>query len=222
MNAELARKLRLEPDGRAVILHAPSGYDIAGELGLPPEAVRSTEDELAVGAYAFVLLFVTSLAELEKRAPIAIRAAETDALLWICYPKGSSRIKTDINRDTGWALMKTFGTEGVAMIAMNETWSAMRYRPEGAAQSSRSRKKDSVPRAAAAKPAAIVPDMPDDLDAALASSPEARAFYDTLTDSMKRDYLNWILEAKREETRAKRVSATIDKLGKGLKRPTDK
>ncbi|MFF2887103.1 YdeI family protein [Paenibacillus sp. NPDC057967] len=222
MNAELSRKLRLEPDKRAVILHPPDDYDIVRELGLPASSSRSTEDELGEGAYEFVLLFVTSLAELEKRAPVAIRAAETDALLWICYPKGTSRIKTDINRDTGWTLMKTFGTEGVAMISMDETWSAMRYRPEGAAKSSRSRKKGSELGALAVKPSAAVPDLPDDLKAAFTASPEARTFFDTLTDSMRRDYLNWILEAKREETRAKRVSASIEKLGKGLKRPTDK
>ncbi|REK75964.1 YdeI/OmpD-associated family protein [Paenibacillus paeoniae] len=222
MNVELARKLRLEPDMRAVIFHSPADYDVVLELGLPDSASRSTENVLGEAAYEFVLLFVTSLAELEKRAPIAIAAAEPDALLWICYPKGSSRIKTDLNRDTGWAFMKTLGTEGVAMISMNETWSAMRYRPEGAAKTSRSRKKDNVSGAAAAKRSAAVPDMPDDLQAALAASPGARDFYNTLTDSMKRDFLNWILEAKREETRAKRVAATIDKLGKGLKRPTDK
>ncbi|RJE91010.1 hypothetical protein D3P07_02750 [Paenibacillus sp. 1011MAR3C5] len=222
MNAELSRKLRLEPDMRAVILHPPADYDVASELGLPAQAEKSTEDELGEGIYAFVLLFVTSLAELEKRAPIAIRTAEADALLWICYPKGTSRIKTDINRDTGWALMKTFGTEGVAMISMNETWSAMRYRPVGAARASRSRKKDPVSGAAAVKSSSAVPDMPDDLEAAFATVPEARTFFEALTDSMRRDYLNWILEAKREETRAKRVAATIDKLGKGLKRPTDK
>lgn len=224
MNAELARKLRFAPEMKAVILHPPADYNIVGELGLPTAAGRSTEDVPGEGAYEFVLLFVTSLAELENRAPYAIRAAETDALLWICYPKGASRMKTDINRDTGWALMKTFGTEGVAMISLNETWSAMRYRPEEAVKSSRSKKgrKDNAPAGTVEKPTMAVPDMPHDLEAALGGSSEARIFFETLTDSMRRDYLHWILDAKKEETRAKRVAATIEKLKKGLKRPTDK
>lgn len=224
MNDDLIRKLRLTREMKAVVINAPSSYDVMEELGMPAQASVKTDDVTVVGEYDFVLLFVTSLAELEQVAPAAIKAAATDALLWISYPKGTSKIKTDINRDTGWAVMIKLGVEGVAMVSMNDTWSAMRYRPAGVAKTKRTRKSDAVPTLSIPPSKADVPlpDMPADLKAALAESPAATDFYGTLTDSMKRDYLNWVLDAKKEETRAKRVTATIEKLEKGLKRPTDK
>ncbi|RIX50578.1 hypothetical protein D3P08_20100 [Paenibacillus nanensis] len=224
MNEDLTRKLRLAPEMKAVVMNRPSDYEVLEELGLPAEAGVSAESTLAEGEYDFVLLFVTSLAELKQFAPAAIKAAAHDALLWITYPKGTSKIKTDVNRDTGWAVMIELGVEGIAMVSMNDTWSAMRYRPAGVAKTKRARKGDgnpilSIPTSKADVP---LPDMPPDLKAALSGSPAAADFYGTLTDSMKRDYLSWILGAKKEETRAKRVAAAVEKLENGLKRPTDK
>lgn len=224
MNEALIRKLRLTPEMKAVVFNAPSSYGVIEELGLSAEASVKADEGNGTGDYDFVLLFVTSLAELEQLAAAAIKAASTDALLWISYPKGTSKIKTDINRDTGWAVMIKLGVEGVAMISMNDTWSAMRYRPAGVAKTKRTRKGDAVPTLSIPPSKADVPlpEMATDLKAALDESPAASDFYGTLTDSMKRDYLNWVLDAKKEETRAKRIAATVDKLENGLKRPTDK
>ncbi|MFD0588253.1 YdeI/OmpD-associated family protein [Paenibacillus sp. GCM10027627] len=238
MNSELIRKLRLEPEFHAIAINPPSDYGIAEELALPQSMLVSSEEELAQreeNSCGFALLFVSSLAELEQLAPAVIRVCEEDALFWIAYPKGTSKIKTDINRDTGWVLMLKLGMEGVAMVSMNETWSAMRYRPAGSAKkprSSSSKQKASSgataasPSAGKANPAVVstasLPDMPQALAEALAASPSASVFYDTLTVSMKRDYLKWVLDAKKEETQLKRIAATIEKLELGLKRPTDK
>lgn len=224
MNDDLIRKLRLAPEMKALLTNAPSDYDVFGELGLPAEAGVTADDITGAGEYGFVLLFVSSLAELEQYAPSAIKAVANDAMLWISYPKGTSKIKTDINRDTGWAVMIKLGVEGVANVAINDTWSAMRYRPAGAAKTKRARKGEgvsilSIPPSKAHVP---LPDMPADLEAAFSHSPAAAEFFGTLTDSMKRDYLNWVLDAKREDTRAKRVAASVEKLERGLKRPTDK
>jgi len=52
-----------------------------------------------------------------------------DGLFWICYPKGSSKIKTDLNRDILWAAMGKFGLAGVSLISIDNVWSAMRFRP---------------------------------------------------------------------------------------------
>ena len=60
--------------------------------------------------------------------------------------------------------------------------------------------------------------MPKQLIAAFAKSPRAKAFFETLTPSCKREYLEWITEAKREETRDTRIATTIQWLGEGKKR----
>jgi hypothetical protein len=79
--------------------------------------------------FDFVQLFVRSIAELEELAPSALKSINFDGLLWFCYPKQSSKIKTDINRDSGWNVVKQAGLRPVTQVAIDDTWSALRFRP---------------------------------------------------------------------------------------------
>lgn len=73
-----------------------------------------------------------------------------------------------------------------------------------------------APRAARGpKPA---PETPADLDAALSASAGARANFDAFTASQRREYIEWIVEAKREETRAKRVAQAVEWIADGKTR----
>ncbi len=54
---------------------------------------------------------------------------EPDSVLWFAYPKGTSKIKTDINRDTLRVTGEEFGITTVTAISIDETWSALRFRP---------------------------------------------------------------------------------------------
>ena len=81
------------------------------------------------GKYGFTLAFVKSLAEGEKTAKTIGKAVEEDGTLWVAYPKGTSKkYKSDYNRDTGNALMGKHGWEGVSLVALDEDWSAMRFK----------------------------------------------------------------------------------------------
>lgn len=60
--------------------------------------------------------------------------------------------------------------------------------------------------------------MPDDFAAALDSAPAARTFFDGLAPSHRREYLEWITEAKRAETRAKRIATAVEWLAEGKRR----
>lgn len=63
-----------------------------------------------------------------------------------------------------------------------------------------------------------LPDMPTDFAAALKAMPAAQQVYDTFAPSHRREYLEWILEAKREDTRAKRIAQAVEWLAKGKSR----
>ena len=71
----------------------------------------------------------------------------------------------------------------------------------------------------AKKPAKPVPAMPADLAEALAAKGDTRGRFDALAPSHRREFLEWVLDAKRPETRAKRVAATVLKVAAGAKRP---
>jgi uncharacterized protein YdeI (YjbR/CyaY-like superfamily) len=61
--------------------------------------------------------------------------------------------------------------------------------------------------------------VPDDLREALAANPEARAAWERLTPIGRRDFVAWIEEAKRPETRARRIERCGEDLAKGKRRP---
>ncbi len=119
------KKLLLKPGQKALILNAPQGYTV--KLGEMPPGVELTEWPSTQADW--VLLFVKDMKELEALAPKAVKAAKTDGLIWICYPKGGTKAKTDINRDTLWAAMGKHGLAGVSLVSLDEVWSAMRLRP---------------------------------------------------------------------------------------------
>ena len=60
-------------------------------------------------------------------------------------------------------------------------------------------------------------DVPDDLKEALSTNPIALDFFETLAASYRRNYLAWITDAKKEETRRRRIEKAVDMLGKGIK-----
>jgi hypothetical protein len=76
-----------------------------------------------------LLLFVNNRAELEQHLDAAIGGVESDGLLWIAYRKGGVKAGTDLNRDLLWAAVGPRGWTGVSLISLDDTWSAMRFRP---------------------------------------------------------------------------------------------
>jgi len=121
----VVRKLRLKHD-RALVLRLPE------ELAALDEAMRATGtavDAAPTGTYGFALGFLKSMAEAHEVAPVLAKAIEGDGLLWLAYPKGTSkRYRVDINRDTSWDVLAPFGFVPVANVAIDEDWSAMRFR----------------------------------------------------------------------------------------------
>ena len=121
----IVKKLRLAAGQKALLLNAPEGY--LQSLGELPAGVILTDQP--DGAYDFVQLFVKDRAELDRFGPAAFQAIKYDGLLWVCYPKQTGKLKSDLNRDSLWKLMQPTGLSPVMQIAIDETWSALRFRP---------------------------------------------------------------------------------------------
>jgi len=67
--------------------------------------------------------------ELNRFVSVAIQQVKHDGLLWICYPKGSSKVQTDLNRDVLSEMVEQFGWKSVTLVSLDNVWSAMRFRP---------------------------------------------------------------------------------------------
>jgi hypothetical protein len=119
-------KLNLKDQKTIVVLNAPESFE-PQLAGLRTVAmVRSLEDS---GEIEFSLAFVTKQKEIDTLAKAIAKRAKGDAVVWFAYPKGSSKkYKCEINRDTGWEAMGQAGFEPVRMVAIDEDWSAKRYR----------------------------------------------------------------------------------------------
>jgi hypothetical protein len=120
------KKLNLKDQKEIAVVNAPASFEpeIAALRGL---AVRRT---LAAGApFAFSLAFVTRQPEVDALAKALTERTVGDAVVWFAYPKQSSkRYKSEINRDNGWASLGAAGFEPVRMVAIDEDWSAVRFR----------------------------------------------------------------------------------------------
>jgi hypothetical protein len=77
-----------------------------------------------------VILFVNSHAELAEHFAQARDVVKYDSLLWIAFPKQSSKTKADINRDTLYKAVQEWNYDAVFNIAIDDTWSALRFRPK--------------------------------------------------------------------------------------------
>ena len=109
-----------------MILNAPTSFEEEiGSLG-DVEVVRSIEGQATP---AFLLAFVLKRTEIEELASSLETEATKDPILWFAYPKGTSKkLKCDFNRDTGWAVLKDAGFDTVRAIAIDEDWTALRFR----------------------------------------------------------------------------------------------
>jgi hypothetical protein len=65
----------------------------------------------------------------------------------------------------------------------------------------------------------VEPEVPEDLKAALAVSPKARALWEDITPLAHWDWVRWIRAVKTAETRQKHIEVALDKLNKGMRRP---
>lgn len=221
MNPELAKKLRFPADSdRVIVLDAPDGY--VEHLGLSSK--HTHPDEQQAGSYDFVQMFFRSIRDVEVGVAKALHAIKPDGLLWLCYPKGGAKAGTDLTRDKGWETVKAAGYDGIALVSLDETWSAMRFRPADKVKMTpgSSRRTSGTGEPKAKRQSAPVPETPEDLAAALSGQSQAAERFDRLAPSHKKAYIEWILDAKRAETRESRITQTVEKLKLGLKRPSDK
>lgn len=125
MDALLA-KLNFKAHRRVLVLDAPeeaaallASLQAEGEISVNPKAK---------GPFDFTLVFLKNCADLTKAVAAAGLLAE-DAPFWCCYPKKSSkRYTSDLSRDGGWQPLGDLGFEPVRQVALDEDWSALRFR----------------------------------------------------------------------------------------------
>lgn len=124
-DTSLFRKLHIVPGEKIAVVNSPAGF--IRSLGDLPAAVILTETLSA--PVDFALLFAQTSKDVERLVPEALHSLKPGSMFWVCYPRGISGVRTDLNRDILWRLMGKFKLAGVAMVSLDNVWSAMRFRP---------------------------------------------------------------------------------------------
>jgi len=213
MDSKFIKKLKIKEGDKICLINSPAGF----KNKLPSGITTSAKLQ---GKFDAVFLFITKKTELEKMLPAAKKSLNEKAMLWVSYPKQTSKIKADINRDTGWKVLQKINLRPVAFISIDETWTSFGLRNEP------------IP---GEKVKEINPELdkhvnkdkrivtaPKDLEAEFKKNILAKKYFESLAFSHKKEYAEWIIGAKKPETRQARVIKTIEKLNAGKKNPSEK
>jgi len=118
---EILKKFKFKDSG--VVLNAPSVIEKdllkLGFVSSFDKKIKSTN----------TLVFIYNQKEFLSFLKKDLKQIEPDSVLWFAYPKGTSKIKTDINRDTIRETGEEFGITTVTAVSIDDTWSALRFRP---------------------------------------------------------------------------------------------
>ena len=118
---DIIKKFKFKDNG--VVLNAPAGLEEEFvKLGF-----KTMFDKKAKSTNT--LVFINNNEEYLDFLKTNLKNTEVDSILWFAYPKGTSKIKTDINRDTIRVTGEEFGITTVTAISIDDTWSALRFRP---------------------------------------------------------------------------------------------
>ena len=120
----LVQKMIIKPGYKVIVINPPEGYlqtisDFPEDAGLI---------EINTQPADVIQVFVKTLEEVIHNVESWKMNLKPTGILWITYPKGTSKVKTDLNRDILWQQLKGYHLEGVAMVAVDQTWSAMRFK----------------------------------------------------------------------------------------------
>jgi hypothetical protein len=124
--ASVFDKLNLKDRKAVVVINSPSSFESELRQLKGVKIVRDAQDAATID---FAIAFVTQRKEVDRVARVLVKKCAGDAILWFAYRKGTSKtLKSEINRDTGWDVLSAAGFDTVRLVAIDEDWSALRFR----------------------------------------------------------------------------------------------
>jgi hypothetical protein len=212
-----AQKLKIKRGDTILAINAPAGYKVS--LGELPLDVKITGSGKLVSQ---VHWFVSEGAQLEKDLKKVLPLVKDNTLCWIFYPKGTSKIQTDLTRDEGWDELRKTDLQWINLISFDETWSAFGLREKKDTDKAKEANVKERPILAYIDTGTKTVQLPEDFAIALKKKKQEEAFFNTLSFTNRKEWVEWIVTAKREETRKERVRASVERLGQQWKNPANR
>lgn len=216
----LSKKLQIKPGKHWLLFNAPANY--LALLEPLPEGI--TISHVAKGNFDGVQLFVKNSIELAESLKVITPVLSYDSIFWIIYPKKSSGITTDLEMMSSWDELGKYGYGGVAAAAVDETWTALRFRPKEQTKASDTCN-DEIKKNEYSEYIDVdnkIIRLPDDIKTILEKNKQALTNYEKLSYSNRKEYVLWVLTAKQDKTRYERKIKLVEKLEAGKKNPSEK
>ncbi len=213
----VAEKLKIREGQTLMTINAPENF--AAQLDHLPGEVKIMKNGKT---FHQIHWFVKDKTQMGRELSKVMKMMKEGILLWIYFPKGTSKIQTDITRDHGWDTVKPYGLKSVNLISFDETWSAfgMRLKSEKEKKGGVFKKSRLIHNYIDAATRTIA--LPHDFEKELMKNKAEQKFFDTLSFTNKKEYVEWIVNAKKEETRSSRIEESIIRLGKRWKNPANR
>lgn len=112
LNPDLIKKMKFKEGNRLIVINKEKVHKPSPIGGIITTNEISEADR--------ILLFADSTSSLQSSFLKILKSICKETILWIAYPKKSSGIKTDLDRDHGWEILSKNGYEGVALISLND------------------------------------------------------------------------------------------------------
>ena len=124
---KLLSKLNYKGQKRIAVINPAEEFRKSLEKIIPDDTIDPEIDPRY--PYEFMILFVELVSEVEHYAPLALHNLISDGILWFAYPKKTSKkYSSDIDRDHGWEFLINAGFYPVRQVAIDDDWSALRFR----------------------------------------------------------------------------------------------
>jgi hypothetical protein len=214
------KKLQIKPGYVVKVVDAPE--QAAAIFGnIPSDVAINYNDEVD---FNVLITFTINKDQLNKQIQSNLKKIDAKTIIWIFYPKKSSKIKSDLNLMKSWEELNTFGLTPCASAAVNETWTALRLKLITEVKPSGMRN-DHIKTNEFGEyidPVNKTVKLPEDLKAVLEDNLNAYNYFNQLAYSHQKEYVLWILSAKQEKTRISRIEKTLEMLSNNKKNPSDK
>lgn len=174
----------------------------------------------------FALVFAINGHQLNGIMKDVIPTLNKEGKLWVAYPKTASKIASDLNRDSNWEILTSNNFVSVCEVTLDHVWSALRFeKADPVVQKMPEQEK--LPETKKVELKGIDFDKnlvvaPAELEKMFSGHKKAREFFQNLSTTNQKEFVEWIEGAKRQDTRTRRLQATVEKLLAGKKSPLEK
>jgi len=214
-NLSLFEKLTLQDERNLLIQGVPSGIE---KQFSKLSYAKNVTPLLKIKKVDFALVFAVNKFQLNNVVREVLPALQENSKLWIACPKSTSKIVSDLSKESSWDILKNNGYERLETVDLDHMWSAVQFKRNKEMPIIQTDLKIDSDKAFEKS----LIHYPVELERIFAKHKNVEAFFESLPTTNQKEYLSWIQSAKRPDTRQRRLDAVLEKLIAGKKKPSEK